>query len=608
MNSTERRSVRPQIGEEMIRPDAWTKVTGREKYAADYYADDFLWAGVRRSDTAHGILKSIDVEKARLVAGVVAVLTHKDVPAPNRQGVVHKDQPVLADQKVRRYGDALALVLAENKNALKKALKLIEVRIEPLPAVFDPEKALLPGAPLVHEEFPGNLLAEITLEKGRGQQGFDDDSLVVVEGNFEVPRQEHAYLETEAGWAHLDEDGVLVVTASTQSPYRDVAELAAALSLDPDRVRVVAPYLGGGFGGKDGLSVHALLALGVLNSNGRPVKMWWDREESFLAGVKRLPARLAYRLAARSDGKMEALECRLLMDAGAYDHLCGEVLALAVEHAAGPYIIPHVSLHGRCAYTNNPAGGPFRGFGVPQVASSLEQMMDIMAGRLGLEPLAFRRLNAIRRGDVNSVGVTVTLSTGVGECLKQAAAHAWWREREAWKKQAGLFKKRGVGAACLWHGAGYGPVVADYANAKLELTPDGRFLVDAAVSDMGQGNSGACLQIAGDILCQEAGNIDLVLPDTKKTLPSCSSAGSPHYVHLCPGLDHGRRSHEKTYIGKSLGSDDDPVGRGIHPGARSGATYNLRPGNSPVQAGQDHAGPGKNVHGLLAGPHGPGQA
>jgi CO/xanthine dehydrogenase Mo-binding subunit len=287
--------------------DALSKVTGQEKYAADYYSPNFVWAGVKRAGVPHARLKSIAVEAARKLPGVLCVLTHKDVPGSNRQGIIFKDQPVLVDTKIRHYGDAIALVLAEDKPTLNKALRLISFDYEPLPAIFDPEKAL-EGAPFVHEDHPeGNLMQHISVAVGDVKEAFLECS-TVIEGCFEVPFQEHAYLETEAGWAYLAQDGRLVIVASTQTPFRDRFEIASALGLDIDKIRVIAPYLGGAFGGKDGLTVQSLLGLAALNSQGRPVKMWWDREESFLAGVKRLPSRISYRLGAKADGTLHSLE------------------------------------------------------------------------------------------------------------------------------------------------------------------------------------------------------------------------------------------------------------------------------------------------------------
>ena len=516
----------PQIGVSLPRADAWTKVTGRERFAADYYGTDFLWAGVKRSTVPHARLKNINVEEARCHPGVFAVFTHADVPGPNRQGIIKKEQPVLVDQKVRRIGDSLALVLAEDKIALDRALELIEVELEPLPAVFDPIEALERDAPLIHEDCPqGNLLNEIQVQCGDFARGLDDSD-VIVEWTFETGRQEHAYLETEAGWAYMDENRDLVIVASTQSPFRDRMEIAAALALEPERIRVISPFLGGGFGGKDGCTVQCLLALAALKSSGRPVKMWWSREESFLAGTKRLPASMHYRLGAKDDGTLHALDCSIIMDTGPYEHLSGEVLALAVEHAGGAYRIPHVRINGRCVYTNNPVGGPFRGFGVPQVTAAIEQMMDMLAFRLNLDPMDIRLRNVVRRGDKSSVGVTLVNSTGGFECLHHIAEHPLWTDRENWKKQAGPFKRRGVGLSSVHQGMGYGPVIPDVGNAKIELTDEGRIRVACGVSDMGQGNATAFLHIAGHILNQHMDDLELITPDTAQTLPSGSSTAS----------------------------------------------------------------------------------
>ncbi|MFH1139185.1 MAG: xanthine dehydrogenase family protein molybdopterin-binding subunit [Pseudomonadota bacterium] len=562
-------SQTPQVGLALPRADAWTKALGRERFAADAYPENFLWVGVKRSDQAHARLLGIDLGRAKSIPGVKAVLTHQDAPAPNRHGLSFKDTPVLVDDKVRRRGDPLALVLAENRTALKKALDEITATLDPLPGVFDPEQALLEGAPLVHENHPGgNLLAEVAVRKGLADQGFRDCD-VIIEGRFEVQRQEHAYLETEAGWAQVDAEGNLLVVASTQSPFRDWGHLAGLFKLPPNKVRVQAPFLGGGFGGKDGDTVQSLLALAAFHAGGRPVKMWWDREESFLAGVKRLPGKLHYRLGAANDGTLVALQTKIILDGGPYDHLCAEVLALAVEHSGGPYRLPHADLHGWCAYTNNPASGAFRGFGVPQVAAAMEQMMDMLAQRLDLDPLALRRKNIVRRGDENTVGVVLTQSTGAEECLEQLSRREMWRGRQAWIEAAGPFKRRGVGLACLWHGSGYGPHVADYANAKIELTADGRFRVDAPVSDMGQGNASTFLQIAGDILGQKMDRLEIATPDTRTTLPSCSSAASrTTYTYanaLIPAArDLKRRLLEKASILLLADSSDEFI---LAPGA-----------------------------------------
>jgi len=517
------------IGAPLPRTDARSKATGREIFAADHYPANLLWAGVKRAGVAHGRLRAIHSADAETIEGVAAVLTHQHISplGANRQGITHKDMPVLAVDTVRHAGEAVALVLAETKHALRRGLDAISLDIEPLPAVFDPLTALEPDAPAVHEGRPeGNVLAKAELRCGQPEAAFDDPALRTVEGWFKVPMQAHAFLETENGVAWLDDNGTLVVTASTQAPFRDRLEISHALGIPVEKLRVIAPYLGGGFGGKDGVTVQCLLALAALHSNGRPVKMHWEREESMVAGYKRHAARMHYKLAARPDGQLHALHCRLYYDTGAYAHLGSVVIAMALEHAAGPYRVPHAMLQGWSVYTNNPVAGAMRAFGAVQPAFALECLLDALAAKLGLDPLEIRQRNVLRQGDTNCAGVLLANPTGLTACLDTLARYPAWRKREAWIAAAPPFTRRGVGLATAVHAMGYGKNVPDFAAAKIELTQAGGLRIYVGVSDMGQGNASAYAQIAAEILRQPADSIELVLPDTARTLYSGSSAAS----------------------------------------------------------------------------------
>lgn len=520
------KSYIPEIGRSLPRVDAAAKVRGDEKFAADHYGDDLLWAGAKRAGVPHGRLKNVSVDAARSLEGVLAVLTGRDVPGTNRQGIVHKDQPVLVTDKVRHCGDAVALVIARDRATMQKALSLIHADIDPLPGVFTVDDALKPNAPLVHEDHPtGNILLHATIQAGQGHTAIAGCP-IVLEETFDVPIQAHAFLETENGIAWQEPDGTIVMTVSTQAPFRDKWEISHALGLPMDRLRIIGPYLGGAFGGKDGATVQCLLALAALHVPGRRIKMWWDREESFLAGYKRHAARLHYRLGAEADGTLHALHCRLYYDTGAYAHLGGEVMALGMEHASGPYRIPHAHIEGWCLYTNNPIAGAMRGFGVVQVSFAFERMMDLLARRLKMDPLALRRQNALRRGDRNVAGVTLTQSTGIEACLDLLEKHPLWIDRERYKSETPCFKKRGIGIAAVYNAMGYGRGLPDSAIAKVELTSGGRIRVYNGVSDMGQGNATAFVQIAGQILCQENTEMEVVQPDTARTLPSGSASAS----------------------------------------------------------------------------------
>lgn len=515
-----------EIGCNAPRIDAFTKVTGAEIFAADLYPEGFLWLGVKRSEFPHAHVLAIDGSAAGNIAGVVTILTYKDIKGSNRLGIFEKDQPILADKTVRHYGDAVALVVAESKDSLMAALAAIRVEYEPLPPVFDPEAALEAGAPILHPtRQDGNALIQSEIVCGDGAANLGKCAFRATV-KIQTGWQEHAFLETQTGVAWMEEDGTLSMTVSTQTPFRDRLELAEALGFSPAKIHVVAPSLGGGFGGKDGVTVQGFLALAAMHSGGRPVKIWYSREESILAGAKRHPLRAEYTVGCDQDGVLQALSCQLLFDTGAYASLGSEVFALAMEHAGGPYRIPNVSVRGSVVYTNNPVSGAFRGFGVPQVAAAMEQVMDELAKAGGFDPIDLRRQNAVRRGDTSPTGVLLTQTTGLLECLGQLERHPLWRQRKNWRDEAPDFKLRGVGIAAVCHSVGFGPAIADYANAKLEILTDGKIRIYAGVSDMGQGNASTYAQIAGHVLCQPHETMELVLPDTARTLPSASSSAS----------------------------------------------------------------------------------
>ncbi|WP_027192690.1 xanthine dehydrogenase family protein molybdopterin-binding subunit [Fundidesulfovibrio putealis] len=506
--------------------DALSKAVGAERFSTDFSPPGCLWAGARRAGVPHARIKAVHTEEARAVDGVTAVLTGADVPGSNLQGIVHKDQPVLATDTVRHAGDAVALAVAESREALAEALALIRVDLEPLPGVFDPELALAPDAPLVHAgREGGNLLARGLVHKGDARKAMNSCD-VVVEGEFETPMQEHVFLEPPSGAARMTAKGGLEMVASTQAPFRDRFEIAHALDLNPMSIRVRAPYLGGAFGGKDGATVQCLLALAALKSDGQWVKMCWSREETFLAGYKRHAARMRVRLGASRRGELQALDCSMYFDSGPYAHLAVEIMALGLEHAGGPYRIPHTRMEGFCVYTNNPVGGAFRGFGVVQASFAIERSMDALAARLGLDPAELRLKNALRTGELNCAGVAMQSPSGAVECLEAMMAHPVWADRSNWKAKAPPFKRRGVGIAASLNAMGYGRGLPDAAAAKLELTREGNFKIFNSVPDMGQGNAPAFVQLAATALNQEASRFEVVQPDTRLCLPAGSSSAS----------------------------------------------------------------------------------
>ena len=501
------------------RVDAEIKVTGRHKYPSDYYEPGTLILGLVRSRIPHGIIKKVSIDRALSIEGVEGVFTAEDIEGTNRYGVVHKDQEILVERKVRYIGDPICLIAAKNERILKEAIESIDIEYEELPAVFDPFEALKPDAPKIHEE--GNLLQHTHIEKGDIKRG-EEEADIIVEGEYKVPFIDHTPMETEAGFAKMDGDKV-VIWAGTQTPFRDRGELAYALGIPEDKIRVIAPFFGGGFGRKDGLTLQPYLALAALKLK-KPVRMYLSREESIQGSYHRHKAIMKYRTGARKDGTLTFVEASLSFDTGAYASFGGEVMSLGVEHYVGPYFVPNGRVDGYAVYTNNIIGGAMRGFGVPQVTFAFELQMDRLAEKLGMDPWEIRYKNAIKRGDTTGVGNTLIYSTGIRESLKLIKESTLWKNREKLLKTDSPFKKRGIGFACSYQGGGLGVGIPDFAEAKVELLPDGRYRIYGGISDMGQGNISTYVQVAAEELSAPLEQLEYTFPDTDRTLDSGPSS------------------------------------------------------------------------------------
>ncbi|HBT46292.1 MAG TPA: xanthine dehydrogenase [Peptococcaceae bacterium] len=403
------------IGHKVRRRDAVDKATGRAAYADDLFLPNMLYGMALRSAYPHALIKGIDTSAAEKVPGVVAVLTAKDVPGINRYGLVYLDQRVLADDKVRCLGDAVALVVAESERAAEEALGLIRVDYEELPGVFSAEEALKPGAPLVHEK--GNLVQHTKVRKGDIAAGFSQ-SEVVVENIFRTQCVEHAYLEPECSVAAVDHQGNLTVWTSTQYVFRDRRQIAPVLGLPVNKVRVVQMTTGGGFGGKDDITTEILAGLAALKT-GRPVKVRFTREESMRATTKRHPMVIKARLGANREGKLLALEGEVYADTGAYVSLGVYVVKKAGLHLSGPYYIPNIKVDTYTVYTNNPPSGAMRGFGVVQAPFVHESLMDLLAQKLQRDPWEIRYKNALEPGLSTGTGHVLKHGVGIKACLEE---------------------------------------------------------------------------------------------------------------------------------------------------------------------------------------------
>lgn len=503
------------VGNIVPKPDALLKATGKAIYAADLYFEGMLYAKVLRSSYPHARILRIDTTRARNLPGVVAVLTAEDVPGDKTHGVVRKDWPIFAMDKVRYIGDAIAMVVAEREEIASEALKLIKVDYEPLPVVTSPQEALKPDAPKIHEG--GNLLKHISIRRGNVDEAFAQADLIV-ERVYRTPTYEHAFLEPEAGVATVDPDGNITVYVGSQIPFLDRRQIAESLATPEEKVRVVGTFIGGAFGGKEDISVQIHVALAAFKT-GRPVKLVFSREESMKVHPKRHATTIRLKTGATREGKLLALEAEIYGDAGAYASLSEHVMTRTATHISGPYQIPNLKVDCYAVYTNNPPSGAFRGFGVPQAAFAIESQMDIMAEELGLSPLEIRKINALRVGAKTPLGQLLEESVGLLETLDRVEEEI---KRTSFIPIEGT-KRRAWGIACAFKNVGLGGGVSDKAGAEVEITEEGTIIIRAGAPDLGGGLSGLVAAIVAEELglpswqAQDIPPVKVILADTGYT-------------------------------------------------------------------------------------------
>ncbi len=384
------------IGKNVRRIDAPSKVSGKLKYAGDMTMPGMLHVQVLRSPHAHARIVSIDVSAAEAMDGIEGVVTSADVPGQDGFGVFVHDQPVMARGKVRYVGEAVAAVAAEDAMTAKRALAAIKVVYAPLAPVFDAEEAMRPGAPVVHDYAPDNITKHIPIRVGDVEKGFAESDLVLEE-TYSTQAIEHAYLEPEAGLSYVDPDGVVVVVSPSQNITHHRHMLARIIAKPISKVRFIMSPVGGGFGGKEDMIYQGMLALLAMKTQ-RPVRLVFTREESIISTAKRHPSRTTLRMGLMRDGRIRALDMRMVCDGGAYGLSTEGVMRKAAILAAGPYVIPNVKVDTYGIYTNNTPSGAFRSFGALQTAFATESHLDIAAERLGLDPFQIRRINAMRDG------------------------------------------------------------------------------------------------------------------------------------------------------------------------------------------------------------------
>lgn len=411
------------IGANVRRIDTPSKVSGSLRYAGDMVMPHMLHLQVLRSPHAHARIISIDTSAAEAMPGVEGVITCADVPGEDGFGVFVHDQPVLARGKVRYVGDGIAAVAAEDLLTAKLALAKIKVVYETLQAVFDAEEAMQPGAPVIHDYAPNNITTHIPIRVGDIAKGFAESDLVV-EQNYDTQAVEHAYLEPEAGIGYVDHDGVVTIVSPSQNITHHRHMLAKIIAKPINQVRFIMSPVGGGFGGKEDMIFQGMLALMAMKTR-RPVRYVYTREESIISTAKRHPSRTKLKMGVTRDGRIRAVEFMMISDGGAYGLSTEGVMRKAAILGAGPYNIPHLKMDTFGIYTNNTPSGAFRSFGALQTQFATETHLDIIAEKLGLDPFAVRRLNAMTDGAITHTKQTLK-SVSLSRALDAAEKASRW--------------------------------------------------------------------------------------------------------------------------------------------------------------------------------------
>ncbi len=518
------------IGKSMPRVDARGKATGETPYSGDLSMKGMSQMKILFAGRPHARVKWIKTGKAEAAPGVIAVFTAKDVPV-NEYGLQWQDQPALCGpgtskpgaDVVRFVGDQIAVVVAQTEAQAAEAVKLIEVGYEDLPVVTDPIEAMKPESPRLHEEIgDSNICVHYRIRKGNVEEAFVKAD-VIVESEYRTPVQEHAYLQPEAGLAYIDEDGRITVACGGQWTHEDQEQIAHALNLPLDRIRVVYPAIGGAFGGREDMSVQIVLALAAWKLQ-RPVKIVWSRQESILGHGKRHAAVLRAKWGATKDGKVIAIENEIIGDGGAYMYTTNKVLGNSTITSTGPYFIPNVKTDVYGVYTNNVPGAAFRGFGAPQALFMAEMQMNKLAEKLGMDPVEFRLKNALKDGDALGVGTPAPGPVTVIECIEAARDKFQW-ESETLRRFSGQARKaerpshlvRGKGFAAGFKNIGFSFGYQENCWARIELR--GRAEIDEVIlhhasAEVGQGTHTVMTQMAAEAVGVPFEKVKLISSDT----------------------------------------------------------------------------------------------
>jgi CO/xanthine dehydrogenase Mo-binding subunit len=499
------------IGKSLPRVDAFDRVTGKATYTDDIKLHNMLYGKVLGSPYAHAKILNIDKSRAEKLSGVKAIITAFDVPDV-RWGFMIKDQPLFARDKVLYIGEPIAAVAAIDRNIAEEALDLIEVEYEELKPIFDPEEAMKPDTPLIHEEIDsyaaiwpaikyGNICSQIKIKRGDIEKAFKESDYIF-EDRFTTKMQHHGYIELHSSIAKVDLDGKVTIWTTTQAPFMIRLELAEVLRMPISKIRVITEYLGGGFGGKTDIFLEPYAAILSQRTN-RPVKITLSRKEEILTNGPRLRTIIDLKTGTKKDGTILAREAKLIYDTGAYACVGPGVVSLGVNYVLGPYNIPNIKIDGYCVYTNRIRGGWMRGPGAIQSTFASESQIDMIAEKLKIDPLELRLKNAVEDGDLSATG-QILHGVGLKESLKRVA------EKASWGKQ--MDKNKGIGLGCAQY-----EVVGMGSSAFIRVNEDGTVGLIIGAVDIGGGQKTVLAQIVAEVLGIPVDDIKVVSGDTDST-------------------------------------------------------------------------------------------
>ena len=539
-----------EVGKSTNRVDALAKVTGKAKYPGDFTFADQLVMKALFSGRAHARILNIDTSAAEALEGVVLVLTARDVPV-NEYGLIFNDQPVLcgpgSDKEgadiVRFEADQVALVIAESAEIAQKALSLIKVEYQDLPIVKTLGDALKEGATILHPGRTSNIFHHNVVRLGDVEEAFKVCD-VIIEGEYQTPVQEHAYLQPEAGVGFLDEEKRITVVVGGQWTHEDQEQIAHALGLAQERIRVIYPAIGGAFGGREDMSIQIILGLAVLRLQekgiDRPVKIVWSREESMIGHAKRHAYTMKAKWGATREGKILAAQCQIWANGGAYAYTSTKVLGNATLLASGPYDIPNVSTDAYAVYTNDIPGGAFRGFGGPQAAFMAEMQVNKLADALEMDPVEFRMRNLFKEGSIISMGSVIPAGVTIGEVTERCALEAGWTKTEGgWRrpippKSENPAIKSAWSLVCGYKNVGFSYGAPENCGATIVLEGDQEIefaRLYHAGAEVGQGSHTVFTQIAAEALGLPLSKIHTFFSDTATSL-NAGSVSASRMTHM----------------------------------------------------------------------------